>query len=502
MVVETDVSPITEIHGIIYEKIKIKFKNMKKKLLALGASLALCIPMMALDYVTTNMVVKQKNGEKWMINVEDVEEVVYERIYIKDPSVVDTSDTPLKFKILTDSTVEVVKDNSYRAASFPDSIKIPSKIRIDSTVYTVTSIGYEAFRECKGLSSIEIPESITKIDNWALYDCTGLEPRILVYNNGTKCYGWVGDRTNCTTIEIPTGVKEIGAAAFYSLKNLTSVTIPNTVISLGTSAFSECSSLTKIEIPESVTQINYGFYNCKKLDVIIHNSEENVNIDKSFYKDVKSVTFLDPQISTSDLFKFEVLTDSTVEIIKDASYKAASFPDSIEIPSKVRIGNTIYTVTSIGYEAFRECSNLSYVKIPESIKSIDTWAFFDCTGLAPEVLIYDNGTKCYGWVGDRSKCTTIEIPEGVKEIGAGAFYKCTNMTNITFPNTLKFVGTSAFSECTGLKTIEFPESVTQINYGFYNCKNLDVIINNSEENMTIDTSFYKEVKSVVFAIKK
>lgn len=291
MVVEIDVSPITETHGIIYEKFKIKFKNMKKKLLALGASLALCIPMLAIDLVTTNMIVKQKNGNEWKINVEDVEEVVYQRIVLEDTSIVDASKTPLKFKILSDSTAEVTKDNSYKLTDFPDSIKIPTKVRIDNVVYKVTSIGYEAFRECKGLSSIEIPESITKIDNWALYDCTGLEPRILVYNNGTKCYGWVGDRTNCTTIEIPTGVKEIGAAAFYSLKNLTSVTIPNTVISLGTSAFSECSSLTKIEIPESVTQINYGFYNCKKLDVIIHNSEENVNIDKSFYKDVKSVKF-------------------------------------------------------------------------------------------------------------------------------------------------------------------------------------------------------------------
>ena len=181
MVVETDVSPITEIHGIIYEKIKIKFKNMKKKLLALGASFALCIPMLATDLVTTNMIVKQKNGEEWKINVEDVKEVVYQRIVLEDTSIVDASETPLKFKILSDSTAEVTKDNSYKLTNFPDSIKIPTKVRIDNVVYKVTSIGYEAFRECKGLSSIEIPESITKIDNWALYDCTGLEPRILVY---------------------------------------------------------------------------------------------------------------------------------------------------------------------------------------------------------------------------------------------------------------------------------------------------------------------------------
>ena len=471
---------------------------MKKRLLALGASLALCLPMLATDYVTTNMVVKQKNGEKWMINVEDVEEVVYERFFVKDPSIVDTSDTPLKFKILSDSTVEVVKDNSYRAASFPDSIKIPSKIRIDSTVYKVTSIGYEAFRECSGLSSVEIPESVTSIDTWAFYDCTGLESKMLIYNNGTKCYGWVGNRSVCKTVEIPEGVKEIGAGAFYRCTSMTNITFPNTLKFVGTSAFSECTGLKTIVFPESVTQINYGFYNCKNLDVIINNYRENVTVDTTFFKDVKSVTFLDPQISTSNLFKYEILTDSTVEIVKDSSYRSSNFPNVIRIPSEVKIDSTVYKVTSIGYEAFRECSNLLSVEIPESITSIDTWAFFECTGLAPKVLIYNNGTKCYGWVGDRSKCTTVEIPEGVKEIGAGAFYKCTNLTNITFPNTLKFVGTSAFSECTGLKTIEFPESVTQINYGFYNCKNLEVIINNSKENVTVDTDFFKDVKSVTF----
>ena len=302
----------------------------------------------------------------------------------------------------------------------------------------------------------------------------------------------------CRASGIPEGVKEIGAGAFYRCTSMTDITFPNTLKFVGTSAFSECTGLKTIEFPESVTQINYGFYNCKNLDVIINNYKENVIVDSTFFKDVKSVTFLDPRISTSDLFKFEVLTDSTVEIIKDASYKAASFPDSIEIPSKVRIGNTIYTVTSIGYEAFRECSNLSYVKIPESIKSIDTWAFYDCTGLESKMLIYNNGTKCYGWVGNRSVCKTVEIPTGVKEIGDAAFYSLKNLTSVTIPNTVISLGTSAFSECSSLTKIEIPESVTQINYGFYNCKKLDVIIHNSEENVNIDKSFYKDVKSVKF----
>ena len=74
---------------------------MKKGLLALGALFAICLSMLA-----TDMVVKQKNGEDWKINVDEVEEVVFEETIPEDSTVMDVSETFLRFNILSDSTVE------------------------------------------------------------------------------------------------------------------------------------------------------------------------------------------------------------------------------------------------------------------------------------------------------------------------------------------------------------------------------------------------------------
>ena len=116
---------------------------MKKKLIALGALFAICLSLLA-----TDMVVKQKNGEIVRFDVSEVNEVIFSESTPEDPTVVDESETPLRFKILSDSTVEVTNENvSY--STFPDTIMIPAKVRIKDVVYTVVGIGDRAFGSCR-----------------------------------------------------------------------------------------------------------------------------------------------------------------------------------------------------------------------------------------------------------------------------------------------------------------------------------------------------------------
>ena len=128
---------------------------MIKKLLALTMTFVSCVMTFA-----TDMVVKQKNGETLRFDVKNVEEVIFEESIPEETAIVDTSETPLKFKILSDSTVEVINDDSYRDALI-DTISIPSKVRIDGKVYSVTSIGNYAFQICSSLTNINIPKSVT-----------------------------------------------------------------------------------------------------------------------------------------------------------------------------------------------------------------------------------------------------------------------------------------------------------------------------------------------------
>ncbi len=277
---------------------------------------ALCLFVSAAD-----MVVKGKNGEDRKINV------------------VDTSETFLRFKILSDSTVEVTREsgNDYSYLGH-DSIIIPEKVRIDGKMYVVTSIGEYAFiasglisvnipegvtsigafafSYCSNLTSVNIPEGVTSIGEYAFYNCNGLEPKLLVYDKGIKCYGWIGDKKKCTDVVIPEGVTSVGASAFSYCSNLTSVIIPESVTAIGASAFDGCKSLTSIKIPESLTSIGYAaflecssltsikipdgvtsigkyaFENCEKLDVVIDNSEKNVKVGANAFKNCKSVTWL------------------------------------------------------------------------------------------------------------------------------------------------------------------------------------------------------------------
>ena len=72
-----------------------------------------------------------------------------------------------------------------------------------------------------------------------------------------------------TSITIPDSVTRICNYAFYNCTGLTSVTIGNSVTSIGNSAFYDCSDLTSVTIPNSVTRIdNYAFYGCTSLTEI------------------------------------------------------------------------------------------------------------------------------------------------------------------------------------------------------------------------------------------
>ena len=71
---------------------------------------------------------------------------------------------------------------------------------------------------------------------------------------------------NITTLNIPSGTRQIGSYAFYNCTGLTSVTIPNSVTKIGSYAFNSCSGLTSVTIPNSVTKIgSYAFNSCSGL---------------------------------------------------------------------------------------------------------------------------------------------------------------------------------------------------------------------------------------------
>ena len=112
--------------------------------------------------------------------------------------------------------------------------------------------------------------------------------------------------------------------------------------------------------------------------------------------------------------------DKTAEV----TWGEEKYSGSITIPSSIKVNDGEYTVTSIGVNAFYECSGLTSVTIPNSVTSIGNSAFYECSDL-----------------------TSITIPNSVTSIGTSAFESCSSLTSITIPNSVTSIGSSAFISC-------------------------------------------------------
>ena len=189
-------------------------------------------------------------------------------------------------------------DNDYSG-----SVVIPASVTYLAVKYSVTSIGDEAFYDCRGLTSVTIPNSVTSIGDLAFSYCTGLTS-VTIGNSVTS----IGDEafsdcTGLTSVTIGNSVTSIGEWAFAYCSGLTSVTIPNSVTSIGNNAFKGCSSLTSVTIPNSVTSIgNSAFDDCTGLtSVTIGNSVTSIgNSAFAYCTGLTSVTIPNSVTSIGD----------------------------------------------------------------------------------------------------------------------------------------------------------------------------------------------------------
>ena len=144
-------------------------------------------------------------------------------------------------------------------------------------------IGKYAFRDCKSLTSVIIPSSVTKIEGGTFYFCTSL-----------------------TSVNIPSSVTSIGTRAFWCCWFLASVKIPSSVTEIECGAFSGCHSLTSVNIPSSVTSIGkYAFFYCSGLKSIYVYAETVPSIGAGAFNgfDSENCTLYVPK-GTYDVYRY------------------------------------------------------------------------------------------------------------------------------------------------------------------------------------------------------
>ena len=157
--------------------------------------------------------------------------------------------------VLLPDSVQEIGDSAFEGCIALTSVTIPNSLQ---------KIGALAFKDCKSLASVTLPDSVQEIGNAAFGGCSSLTS--VTIPNSVQEIG-LGAFDGCSalaSVVIPDSVQEI--ALFSGCSSLTSVTIPDSVQEIGNSAFLECSSLTSISIPSSVKRIDeFAFEGCSAL---------------------------------------------------------------------------------------------------------------------------------------------------------------------------------------------------------------------------------------------
>lgn len=340
----------------------------------------------------------------------------------------------LSYNVIAEGEVEVTHNDSARVSG---DVVIPATIVHDGMTYHVTRIGDDAFRGCS-ITSIDIPEGVITIDDWAFNGCSRLE---------------------------------------Y-------IEFPNTLVSLGKWVFYNCRSIKNLNIPRNLTEIAYTalpgltglvYYTCspfnpkyKAVDGIIYNKDMTMLVA---YPQAAPATSFDIPSTVTTLYDYclhncdnltEVTIPETVTYFGMNIFSGSDNIESIDVPDGV---------TKMGVTVFGQCPKLSHVHLPASLDSIKNSCFYGCNSL-----------------------TEVVIPANVRYIGNNAFAYCENLKTLKFEegSCLEGFGEFVFRESQSLESLDMPNTVTTIGSGmFYVCPSLKSI--HLSRNLTIlpNASFYQ-----------
>eukprot|EP00980_Cylindrotheca_fusiformis_P004779 scaffold1025_cov102-Cylindrotheca_fusiformis.AAC.6 len=283
-------------------------------------------------------------------------------------------------------------------------------LRVDSSV---SEIPNSVFSSCHALVHLQLPVTLTRIRDYAFYECYNLKRVQFASGNDSLDASSVNPTLEEGTVVFPERkVLHIENSAFGKCRSLRKVIVCSISTKLGFGAFTYCKGLIFVELPEGLQEIESRlFLGCESLTTVKIPSSV-IKIGDSAFNGCRSLTSFD-------------LPHGLLHIA-GASFCGCRSIETLRIP---------VTVTSIGESAFGYCTSLKYITLPPTLETLEMFAFEGCRRL--EYIVF---------------------PTTLKNIGSGVFEECSTLSHIRIPPSVDVIEDGAFMGCTSLISMELPES--------------------------------------------
>ncbi len=368
----------------------------------------------------------------------------------------------------------------------------------------VTTIRYSAFAYSPLLTDLTIPNSVNKIEPCAFF-CPNLkvisgryaseDGRFYIIDGVITIFAPSG-LTECI---IPDNVTTIRNSTFIGCYNLTSLTIPTTVETIEFWAIQNCENLVSVFC--KATMPPTAVYNYNTWEVFA--GVDNIYVPNGSINEYRKAAGWNDYADCIVAFDYD--KGETV-IANNVIYYTSEDGKIVEPYNNDDFGGTIISntyendkgvikfdrdVVYIGYEAFKDCGNLTSITIPNTVIDVEPYAFYNCYNLKEfkglhasddgHCLIIDGKLAAYA----KASGTDYSIPDNVTTIGPSVFCGFSGLTHIEIPDGITRIGYSAFQSCNSLTSVIIPDKVVDIgSQAFLWCFNLtDLTIGKSVKNI-------------------
>ncbi len=218
-----------------------------------------------------------------------------------------------------------------------------------------------AFSGCDNLSSVSLPDSLTKLDFYAFLGCDSLKSITIPKNLMDAAYCFKS--SGLETVTFAEGLTVVDSFMFQESNNLKTVYFVDSIIEIGGSAFDGCENLTNVVLPKKLEEIGmYAFKGCESIT--------SITIPKTL-KDSGSNPFMGTGI---EIVTFEEGTT----VVPGNMFANCHMLKTVNMPQNIK---------KIGYSAFEDCDALAEIALPYYVEEIGMYAFKDCENLK-KITIY------------------------------------------------------------------------------------------------------------------